>query len=291
LRFIILLFLFATVLPSAAEPRFAGTCDRLYTDGNTLWIASEDATRTVLTDSRGVFRPRFSPDGTRVAYTTVRPASLVVHSVADSQSRTLDAGDIRMSDVVDLFWRSNDAVWIEVHVSPIASSYFEIDAATGRVEEQKHQFDRVSVSPDGRHLVSITAAPRTDPRESNSVVLLDGNIVYPGKEDRASHTISVVTWAPGSAEFAFVEIGDSENRVMIVPATGKAVREVLVDVPANLLQWLPDGSLLVSGEGRHLLVDPVSGCSRLLREAEARRWSFVVTPTRSYPIEDRFCRR
>jgi Tol biopolymer transport system component len=244
----------------------------------------------LLTDPRGVMSPRFSPDGTRVVYATERPASLMVHSIADSRSRALDVGDVRMSGIVGLGWRGNDSVWIEVHDSPIASSYVEVDATTGRVEKQM-QRRRVSVSPDGRHLVSIEAAPKTNPRARASALLFDDEIVHPGKEDPASHDIGAVTWAPNSRELAFVEAVGDENRVLILSTHDKTARELPIDVIASDLQWLPDGSLLVSGDGRHLLVDPASGRSRSLQDAEARQWLFVMTPRRSHRIEDRYCRR
>src|ERR1700754_437305 len=185
----------ALLLWLTAPAAFA--CDRLYTDGRTLWIAPEG--------------------GTRVAYSTMggrsgEPAPLVVYTLAGGQSRTLPMAPPFLA-VVALGWRGNDRVWIEGHVSPIASMYGEVDLETGRIGAEK-QMHGIRVSPDGRQSAYVDSVDGGASRvvigsTTDTAVRVLETGLHPGR----------LHWLPDGS---LLVIGDDGGYVLADPATGKS---------------------------------------------------------------------
>ena len=136
--------------------------------GATLSVADETAQRVVIGDRQGVLRPRFSPDGGRVAYHTRVDGNGEGHvrivDVATNQVVTDIRVDPSLQVIHKLGWRADGDLWASSN-----TTYVQFDSVSGAVRDRIHGL-AFSVSPDRTRVAHLSDTP---PR----VLMIDGRTV------------------------------------------------------------------------------------------------------------------
>lgn len=302
---------FATVLLTVSNgfglPSTSLVCERLYSDGRSLWL-THDASKghELLHDPLGVALPRFSPAHSQIVYAhQVRSGghllpSLVVCTRSGKVIKILDlSDDLPLNAIMRLGWRNDRRLWFDGHLSPRSSFYYELDIETGTTNAGPLGAE-FSVSPDGRYIVNSGIPPYFVPAwEAHYVlethhVVVNGREVYPPADDTARHTFpKTYAWAPDSGRFAFLDsISGSEKwRLMIATVDGNVVH--IVPVPTRVVpdhaSWLKDGTLVISSNGAYFTVDLSSGRLRTIEESAFREGRYAGSSGESFADEDERC--
>jgi hypothetical protein len=277
-------------------------CDRLYTDGRSLWLTHDVSKgRKLLSDPLGVTLPHLSPGGSQLVYAHALTSgvhglpSLVVCTRSGATIKVLDLPDLGLNAIMRLGWRDDRHLWFEGHRSPSSGSYYDLDIETGTTKEGPLGA-AFSVSPDGRYLVNSDIPPHLDRTLETQHVLVNGREIYPPSDDPAPHAFpGTYAWAPNSDRFAFLDsISGSEDwRLMIATVDGIIVH--IASVPTRVVpdqaSWLKDGTLVISSDGAYFAVDTKSGSLRPIEERAFRSWRYVSSNGKSLPVEDERCPR
>lgn len=200
-----------------------------------LTLRDQETSRLLVTDAGGVHRPRWSPDGSLVAYHTRfgNEARVAVVDVESGSIRT----QIRVTPVqhsvntIDqLGWRASGHVWLEGHVNPSVSAYVELDAKSGDIRRIIPGLG-FSVSPDGERLAHFSHVPHSAPEEERTrrfLIVDDREFVTVSGDLRGpivwSRDGTTVTFRNGS-DLVQVNVRTGEARALVRPVQSVVARE------------------------------------------------------------------
>jgi hypothetical protein len=145
-----------------------------------LVLKDGQTSRLLVTDSAGTFRPRFSRDGSRVAYHTAFRGGEARVRIAEVESGRIQAeirvaqADHSVNAIHQLGWRASGEVWLEGHVNPYTSIYLAFDGHSGAFRRSIPGLG-FSVSPDGTRLAHFSHVPHFTPQDRRParVLVLD----------------------------------------------------------------------------------------------------------------------
>jgi Tol biopolymer transport system component len=245
--------LLMTIVPLAAEDR----CPALTVRGSELWTGEGREARLLVRDSFGVINARWSPDRQRIAY--VHASSQSQHGVTDVI--VLDTRDLSLTAIANLTWEDSltavlrlgwhgdDAVWIEGHVNPSTSIYYEWDVTTKkRVREIRGS--RFAWSSDGRHLAHLEHRMHfTTDASRPPAIVVDGRTIW-SATDSEERIGSPLTWSPDSKRLAFLTDRGEKSALNVIDSNGRlAAKSLAVDGerPARV-RWERGGPVPAPGE-------------------------------------------
>ncbi|HEX6085875.1 MAG TPA: hypothetical protein VF266_15185 [Thermoanaerobaculia bacterium] len=290
MRQLIAIALFCQTVATAAEPR---PCAALYVKGDQLWAAVDGEARFLFSDSLGVEKPRWSPDGNRIVYVhRMRPQKDHLTDVMVTDTHDLSTKAVAkltwedsVKAVLQVAWRGNDAVWIEGHVNPSTNIYYEWNVATGeRVRDLPGA--RFSWSPDGRHLVYTEHRAHFSPDAGRAAGLMidDEPLWTPPKGERIA---SPLAWSEDSTSLAFVTAGEDGAKLRVLDTSRRVERNPvrLESGPITRLRWTDKGRVTVDGAATDL-VEVASG--RVTRQPRAAQ-SVIREGETSFIAADSTC--
>jgi WD40 repeat protein len=218
------ILLLAVASLSAGEP-----CLALRARGTELWGGQGSDARFLISDSLGIVKPQWSPDGHHIAYVHESPQSqdsVTDVIVLDTRNMSLiPVANLTWEDsvkgVLRLGWHGDDAVWIEGHVNPSTSVYDEWNVTTKKRVRQLAGM-RFAWSPDGRHLAYLEHRAHFTPDASRPpAIVIDGGRIW-SATDAQQRIESPLTWSPDSKALAFIS-GDGEKSVIkVIDVTARA---------------------------------------------------------------------
>lgn len=290
MRKLIVVALFCHAIAAAAEPR---PCAALYVKGDQLWVAVEGEARFLFSDSLGVEKPRWSPDGLRIVYVhRMQPQKDHLTDVMVADTRNLSPKAVAkltwedsVKAVLQVGWRGNEAVWIEGHVNPSTNIYYEWNVNTAeRVRDLPGS--RFSWSPDGKYLAYAEHRAHFSPdaRRAAGIMIDEKPLWMPVKGERIA---SPLAWSEDSASLAFVTTGEDAARLRVLDTRRKVERDAvrLESSAITRLRWTEKGRVAVDGAATDL-VDVASG--RVTRQPRATQ-SVIREGETSFAVADSTC--
>ena len=221
-------------------------CLTLKARGTELWVGTGSAARFLISDSLGIEKPEWSPDGQRIAYMHAAPQSpnhITDLIVLDTREMSLTpVANLTWEDsvkgILSLGWHGDDAVWIEGHVNPSTNIYYEWNVTTKeRVRNVGGM--RFAWSPDGRHLAYLEHRAHFTPDASRPPeIVVDGRRIW-SATDAQLRIQSPLTWSADSKKLAFISSDRAESALKVIDVSGRAdVRSLSVGEahPARV-QW------------------------------------------------------
>ena len=165
----------------------------------------------MITDRQGVLRPRFSPDGDRVAYHTRFDGNGEGHvrivDVATSQVLTDIRVDPSLHVIDKLGWRAGGDLWAASN-----TTYVQFDSATGTVRDRINGL-AFSVSPDRTRVAHLSETlPRVLMIDGRPVGQFTGKLSGPIVWSRSGDSVTV------REDDLFVEVTPTGERVSAIAA-------------------------------------------------------------------------
>lgn len=274
----------------------ARECDRLYLQGQELWLAHGNETHRIATDPLGIILPRFSPDERRIAYAHAHSSaenqlpSIVICSTTGDTLKVLSLPSLPISAILRWGWKDQGHIWLEGHNSPVTSTYYEVDLETGTANPGLLGTN-FAVSPNGDHVVHTGLRPRGSPE--SATVWLDERRIYPAAKDTSVHVFAgEFVWSPDSATFAILDSVDGRSwGIVLLSAESAAVHKIPLPpdaAPADL-RWLDATTLLITSGETHYAIDKTSFALRPADAMLVRRLFYVNVGGKLIGIEDRRC--
>lgn len=204
-------------------------CLTLKVHGTELWGGAGSEARFLISDSLGIEKPEWSPDGHRIAYVHASPQSpnhVTDLIVLDTREMSLTpianlTWEDSVKGVLRLGWHGDDAVWIEGHVNPSTNIYYEWNVTTKeRVRNVAGM--RFAWSPDGRHLAFLGHRAHFTPDASRPPeIVVDGRRIW-AATDAQLRIQSPLTWSPDSKKLAFISRDGAKSALKVIDVTGRA---------------------------------------------------------------------
>jgi hypothetical protein len=258
----------AIVFSAIVTPSPARACDRLWVAGVGLWLAQGDQVRLVASDEHGVFWPRFSPAGDRIAYAHeagldngARPEVVILNDAGQVQRMLAIPRDSPVNAILQIGWRDQRHVFAEGHVNPSTSQYVEWDVDSGRVVDEKVG-SWFAVSPNGRLVAQRANVPHgSPPPYDGSTLLINDKVVYPAEGDSSYHRFAgPFAWSPDSSRVALAERPDAATEIVVANATGGVVTRASIATNAPVdLSWTGPGTLMIRSGTEAWRLDTASG--------------------------------
>jgi uncharacterized repeat protein (TIGR01451 family) len=278
------------------------TCSSLYIKDTALWLFDGSVVRQVLQDPLGIFLPRLSPDGTRIAYQqnpdapTEAPPIIVADTATGVVLNTVSLTTLPVNALMQLGWRTSpERLFLDGHVNPSVDLYYEADPATNTFSAETAT-GQLSVSPDGLNLINDDFVPHgAPPPHDRSVALLNGVPIYPPTTDTAYHRFaSTYAWSQDSAYVALVDTTpDSDTVSIAILRASDGMLLSATPVPENLvprpLAWTPAGNVVFQVSAAYYLLT-VDGTLTQLPDAPTELLQpFVADTDGEFPVEDYRC--
>ena len=273
MRKLIAIVIFIHAVAAGAEP---GSCAALYVRGDQLWVADGGEARFLLSDSLGIEKPRWSPDGLRIAYVhrmQGRRDHVTDVMVVDTRNLSTQAvANLTWEDsvkgVLQVGWHGDEGVWIEGHVNPSTNIYYEWNVTSAeRVRDLPGA--RFSWSPDGKQLAYTEHRAHFSPdaRRAAGIMIGEQRVWVPAEGERIA---SPLAWSSNSASIAFVTTTEEAARLHILDPKRKVERDAieLKSGAVTRLRWTEKGKVAVEGAATDL-VDVASG--RVTRQPSSTR--------------------
>ncbi len=212
--------------------------------------------------------PNVSPDGDRLAFTTMRYRTGSLHSF---EIATVDIDGRNDERLTDIEWLDTNPVWSpDGERIAFFSDRGNPDGHRGHFHLYVMASDGANpqrVSPDG----SANPAPAVWSPQGDTIaywgttpILSDGNLIYvcallsvnadgsdftlvsqvPCLRNSAQRARLLPTWAPDGQRIAFISQGEGPEGLFVATRDGSDVRKI-ADLPAASPIWLPDGSSIV----------------------------------------------
>ena len=238
-----------TAVPSAAQ---VGSGRIAYaTDGSGIYTVAADGSQPVLLKSGNARQPRWSPDGSQIAFIDYTGIPLGV------QLRVMDA------DGTDEHVVATDANWENIWLSEQPWSLDGSRVAWGPVPRpttpiSPGEGDIYTASADGGDVRRITADGR--PKEPPVWSPTAPQLAYAAPvqiTSRGERSMSVQpSWSPSGSSIAFVRTVDSESAIYVVHPDGTDLHRVVgfYGPPAGTTgepAWSPDGTKIAYSNAVH----------------------------------------
>lgn len=248
-------------LDDCTEPQYSPDGQHLvYVRGHALWIANADGSNArELTDHpSGNSHPRWSPDGSRIAFLSRRRGWTHIWTIAagDARPTQITRGEF---DVANPVW-SQDGKWLAYdswRADDIQTRAVYLISSNGGDEQlvsaNGSWSGTATFSPDGRTLAFLS-----DQTGWFHIYLYDTQLHITHQltrgefEDGGSHFYEIdprggPTFSPNGEQIAFVRHREGKIDVWVVDvATGDARRISSIDGQHRLIGWLPDGKRIAA---------------------------------------------
>lgn len=243
-----------------------------------LFVVDSDGEnlRRIPTGGQSVYSPAFSPDGSRIAYTTQNESgtfSLLETNLITESRRTISTSELIQTPAYTpdgrLGYAEISGDGVEVFLE-----------GTGRLTDTRGDALNPTFSPDGRRF-----AFEADPTNQPQVYVQDVSGGSPRRISvyvRRERTNAVgPDWSPSGDRIAYAAISGSGFQVFTVNPDGTDRRMLTSRGESEAPSWAPDGRHLVfssaDSQGHALwILDTVTGRSRVLtssRQDELPDWS------------------
>jgi Tol biopolymer transport system component len=197
--------------------------------------------------------PRWSPDGTRIAYTTMLSSDVYALRLIDVATGTISApfGDQLVDDYAPSW--SPDGTRIVVCSEQTA---YIVDVTGGDVKTLEGDYSQPDWSPDGS-LIALERERRT-PQEQTVLITPDGEVVqeYTLVDTEIQGSVYHKDWSSDGSQLLVVWL-DTTGRSPVVPSfvdridvTTDTVERLMSDADFWNPLWSPDGTQIMYGTGR-----------------------------------------
>jgi dipeptidyl aminopeptidase/acylaminoacyl peptidase len=217
-------------------------------------LSSDSAPRLISRGPGGKFHPRYSPDGTRLAYAVDMDGSERFH---------IFLFDFRSADQIDLTPNPQGSLQASFDWSPDGSKLalisdragqfnvylLSIETESGNIHEPELFFDggypvwKVRWSPDGEMMAVVVEAAGID--YGTFIVPIKGGDVWRISIEAGPIDAGQACWSPDSASLAFTSDVDGYNNVGIANIATHKIRWLTEGAGEKQFPcWSPDGSTI-----------------------------------------------
>lgn len=240
----------------------------LFTRGNRLWSVDSDGEGLVsLADAGFPSSGAWSPDGSKITYTTLSPAQVVVKDLASEQARTIASGPgvfiapVFAPDGLNVVYGHGEDDGVDIFIAPTSGG-------GGHRLSIGRGSDNVSptFSPDGRRIAFMSGRAGHPEIYTMDVDGTNVELLTPPEFDARSHRASP-DWSPDGRSVAFHGMVGQAFQIMTISLRDRSLKQLTSEGRNEDPSWAPDGRHITftsnrSGVKQLWVIDVETGRSR-----------------------------
>jgi TolB protein len=240
----------------------------LFTRGNRLWSVDSDGEGLVsLADAGFPSSGAWSPDGSKITYTTLSPAQVVVKDLGSEQARTIASGPgvfiapVFAPDGLNVVYGHGEDDGVDIFIAPTSGG-------GGHRLSIGRGSDNVSptFSPDGRRIAFMSGRAGHPEIYTMDVDGTNVELLTPPEFDARSHRASP-DWSPDGRSVAFHGMVGQAFQIMTISLRDRSLKQLTSEGRNEDPSWAPDGRHITftsnrSGVKQLWVIDVETGRSR-----------------------------